>query len=133
MLVGPTTDSADDLIRAALAAARDTRALYVARGSRHDVAGPFAAQFGQAPAVVVADLDVIAAAPPLLNAAGYADLLAKVPAGADWLAADAAGVEPVDAHAWATVQGQLRVSVADPAGVRRGDLDAVRRLTVGLM
>jgi glycerol-1-phosphate dehydrogenase [NAD(P)+] len=86
-----------------------------------------------APAVVVADLDVIAAAPRELNAAGYADLLAKVPAGADWLLADAAGVEPVDAHAWQTVQGQLRNAVADPAGVRRGDMGAIRRLTVGLM
>ncbi len=87
----------------------------------------------QAPAAVLADLDVIAAAPPRLNAAGYADLLAKVPAGADWLLADALGVEPVDAHAWETVQGRLRESVADPAGVRRGDPDALRRLTVGLM
>lgn len=86
-----------------------------------------------APAVVVADLEVIAAAPPSLNAAGYADLLAKVPAGADWLAADAAGVEPVDERAWATVQGRLRTWVSDPAGVRRGDPEAIRRLTVGLM
>jgi glycerol-1-phosphate dehydrogenase [NAD(P)+] len=86
-----------------------------------------------APAAVLADLDVIAAAPPELNAAGYADMLAKVTAGADWLLADALGVEPVDAHAWGTVQARLRESVADPAGVRRGDPDTLRRLTVGLM
>ena len=47
-----------------------------------------------APAAVLADLDVICAAPGEMNAWGYADLLAKVPAGADWILADAVGAEP---------------------------------------
>jgi glycerol-1-phosphate dehydrogenase [NAD(P)+] len=71
-----------------------------------------------APAAIVADLEVIEAAPAALNAAGYADLLAKVPAGADWLLADALAVEPIHTEAWDMVQGALRQQVADPAGVR---------------
>lgn len=82
-----------------------------------------------APLAVVIDLDVIAAAPPRLNAAGYADLLAKVPAGADWLIADALRIEPINLHAWSLVQDRLREWISDPEGVRRGD----RRALVGLM
>ena len=86
-----------------------------------------------APAAVLADLEVIAAAPVGLNASGYADLAAKVTAGADWLVAEVLGVEPIDVPAWRLVQGRLREWLGDPAGVRRGDPGAVRRLTVGLM
>ena len=49
-----------------------------------------------APIGVVADLEVIAAAPEGLNASGYADLVAKAPAGLDWLLADSLGVDPID-------------------------------------
>ena len=86
-----------------------------------------------APAAVVADLDFICAAPQGMNAAGYADLLAKTTAGADWLVADALGVEAIDRTAWAIVQGGLREAIADPAGVRSRDLKAVRQLTEGLL
>ena len=86
-----------------------------------------------APVAVVADLDVIADAPSELNAAGYADLLAKNTAGADWIVADALNVEPIDATAWQLVQGRLKESVADPAGVRRGDVPALANLTEGLI
>ena len=86
-----------------------------------------------APAGVVADLDVICAAPAGMNASGYADLLAKVPAGADWLLADALGMDTIDQTAWAIVQGGLRAAVADPAGVRDRNVEAVRQLTEGLM
>jgi glycerol-1-phosphate dehydrogenase [NAD(P)+] len=68
-----------------------------------------------------------------MNASGYADLLAKTTAGADWLVADALGVEAIDRTAWAIVQGGLREAVANPAGVRNRNLDAVRQLTEGLM
>ena len=86
-----------------------------------------------APRAVVADIDIIAAAPNELTASGYADLLAKITAGADWIVADALGIEPIHAHAWRTVQGGLRAAVADPAAVRRGDVRAITRLTEGLM
>jgi glycerol-1-phosphate dehydrogenase [NAD(P)+] len=68
-----------------------------------------------------------------MNASGYADLLAKTTAGADWLVADALGVEPIDRMAWVIVQGGLREALADPAGVRNRDREAVRQLTEGLM
>lgn len=86
-----------------------------------------------APQAVVADLDVICAAPPLMNAAGYADLLAKVTAGADWIVADELGVEPIDQGVWDLVQPTLREALSDPAGVRAGDSVAIRRLVEGLM
>jgi glycerol-1-phosphate dehydrogenase [NAD(P)+] len=86
-----------------------------------------------APVAVVADLDVICAAPAGMNAAGYADLLAKTTAGADWLLADALSVEAIDRKAWNIVQGGLREALANPAGVRNRDVEAVRQLTEGLM
>lgn len=86
-----------------------------------------------APAAVVADLGVIAAAPPEMNAWGYADLLAKRTAGADWILADALGVEPIDTQAWNIVQGRLRDAVADPPGVRARHPETLRRLVEGLM
>jgi glycerol-1-phosphate dehydrogenase [NAD(P)+] len=86
-----------------------------------------------APVAVVADLDVICAAPDLMNSWGYADLLAKVPAGADWIVADALGVEPIDRRPWAIVQDRLRELVADPAGIRTRNPAAIGRLVEGLM
>ena len=86
-----------------------------------------------APTAVVADVDVISAAPGEMNSWGYADLVAKVPSGADWIVADALGVEPIDRQAWAIVQGRLRKLVADPAGVRGRNPAAIGRLVEGLM
>jgi glycerol-1-phosphate dehydrogenase [NAD(P)+] len=86
-----------------------------------------------APRAVVADLDVIALAPGGMNASGYADLLAKGVAGADWILADAAGEEPIDPAVWATVQEFLPSWVASPEGVARADPGCLRKLAVGLM
>jgi glycerol-1-phosphate dehydrogenase [NAD(P)+] len=86
-----------------------------------------------APTAVVADVNVISAAPGEMNSWGYADLVAKVPAGADWLVADALGVEPIDREAWAIVQGRLREFVADPIGVRGRNPAAIGKLVEGLM
>lgn len=86
-----------------------------------------------APRAVIADIDVIRCAPVEMTASGYADLSAKVTAGADWILADALGVEPVDARAWAIVQGGLRESLGDPAGARAGTASAITSLIEGLM
>lgn len=86
-----------------------------------------------APAAVVADLDVIRKAPGRMNAWGYADLLAKVTAGADWIVADALGAEEIDPAAWAVVQGRLREFVVDAGGIEAKDSSAIRRLVEGLM
>lgn len=86
-----------------------------------------------APQAVIVDLDVIAAAPRIMNAWGYADLMAKIPAGADWLIADALGIEPIDEIAWNFVQRPLRNLVADPTGVKNGNQRALCFLIEGLI
>jgi glycerol-1-phosphate dehydrogenase [NAD(P)+] len=86
-----------------------------------------------APLGIIADLDVIVAAPEGLNASGYADLIAKCPAGADWILADALGIDPIDDANWQMVQAKLHDWLADPLGVRRRDYEATRRLTMALM
>lgn len=86
-----------------------------------------------APIGVVADLDVIAAAPAEMTAWGYADLLAKVTAGADWIVADLLGVEPIVELPWNIVQGGLRQAVGNPAGIAAGDPAALAGLVEGLM
>lgn len=86
-----------------------------------------------APRAVIADIDVIRGAPPEMTAAGYADLQAKITAGADWLLADTLGVEPIEPRAWDIVQGGLRDALADPAGARAGRVEAIAPLVEGLM
>lgn len=68
-----------------------------------------------APLALAADTDVLKAAPPEMAAAGYADLAAKIPAGADWLIVDALGLEPVRPDVWQLVQPELREWLGDPA------------------
>jgi len=82
---------------------------------------------------VVADLDVIAAAPLEMNAWGYADLMAKIPAGADWIIADALDVEPIDRISWQLVQEPLRKLISDPAGIQRREHKALCFLMEGLI
>jgi len=86
-----------------------------------------------APVAVVADLKVLSAAPTAMTASGYADLHAKVTAGADWIVADALGVETIDPMAWNIVQGKLAESLANPRGAAEGDKEAIALLTEGLM
>jgi glycerol-1-phosphate dehydrogenase [NAD(P)+] len=85
-----------------------------------------------APRAVLADLDVLAQAPPAMNAAGYGDLLGKVTAGADWLLADALEIEPIDKRAWSLVQDSLRAWLAEPSRIPVGDPQAVAGLFEGL-
>jgi glycerol-1-phosphate dehydrogenase [NAD(P)+] len=86
-----------------------------------------------APAGVLADLDVIARAPAGMNPSGYADLLAKNVAGADWILAEAAGVEPVDTPVWSIVHQRLREWVGAPGAVARNQPEALHNLVYGLM
>lgn len=86
-----------------------------------------------APAGVVADLEVIEAAPEGMNASGYADLLAKIVAGADWLVAEGLDVEPIDGTAWEMMHSRLRTWLDNPEGIRRGDSEAVHCLILGLL
>lgn len=84
------------------------------------------------PRAILADLDVIAAAPPEMTGWGYGDLAGKVPAGGDWILADALGVEPLDDVAWPLVQDRLRSWLADPAALRAGSAAAMAGLFAGL-
>lgn len=86
-----------------------------------------------APVAVVADIAVISKAPALTTASGYADLYAKVPAGADWILADALGIEPIDEQSWHIVQDGLEEALKDPEGAKIGKPSAIEPLTEGLM
>jgi glycerol-1-phosphate dehydrogenase [NAD(P)+] len=86
-----------------------------------------------APRAVLADLEAAAAAPPAMGAAGYADLLAKFPAGACWMLAGAVGVEAIDPEAWSIVQDPLPRLLDNPAGIPASDPAALERLFFGLM
>ena len=85
------------------------------------------------PRAVLADLEVMALAPEGMNASGYADLLAKVVAGADWILAEAVGEEPIHAPSWNMVQGLLRSWVASPEGIARSETACVHHLLTGLV
>ncbi len=85
-----------------------------------------------APVAIIADIDVIAAAPKDMTAAGYADLAAKVPAGAEWMIADLMGTEPIDPPAWHVLQDVLDDMLSNPEGVANGDPKAVADLFEGL-
>lgn len=84
------------------------------------------------PAIIVADSVVLSSAPYFLNAAGYADLAAKVTAGAEWMIADLFGTEPIHKEAWHLTQDYLKDMLADPEGIRNGDPKAVEQLFLGL-
>ena len=86
-----------------------------------------------APQAVLADLEIIRNAPAELTASGYADLFAKVPAGADWILADELGVERIDPKAWSIVQDGLQDALSNPAGAHAGETEAIRQLIEGLM
>ncbi|MBX7121065.1 MAG: sn-glycerol-1-phosphate dehydrogenase [Opitutaceae bacterium] len=86
-----------------------------------------------APRAVIADLEILRHAPPEMTASGYADLQAKITAGADWLIAHSLGVEPIEQRAWAIVQGGLREALENPEGARRGEIKAIGALVEGLM
>ena len=85
------------------------------------------------PRVIVADLDVISNAPKAMSGWGYGDLAGKIPAGADWLIADALGIEKIDTVAWPMVQDNLRTWLAHPAGVVNGDAATYNALFTGLV
>ena len=97
----------------------------------------------RAPLGALVDSQVSAEAPKEMTASGYADLLAKIPAGADWILADAIaaalpetekhGCERIHPLAWKCVQGPLRASLANPAGVATGDEGEIRKLSEGLI
>lgn len=86
-----------------------------------------------APLGFVMDSEIAAAAPKELAASGYADLIAKIPAGADWMLADVVGSEKIDDFAWDLVQNGLKESLSEPAAVFAGDVEKTQALADGLL
>ena len=86
-----------------------------------------------APLGFIMDSEIAAAAPKELAASGYADLIAKIPAGADWMLADVVGSEKIDSFAWDLVQNGLKESLADPGAVYAGDVEKTQALADGLL
>jgi glycerol-1-phosphate dehydrogenase [NAD(P)+] len=86
-----------------------------------------------APRALVADLAVLLNAPARMTSSGYADLLAKITAGADWILADGLEIEPIEPKAWSLVQGPLRQATGSPADLHAGDPQAMEALIEGLV
>ena len=87
----------------------------------------------KAPLGCIVDSTVASAAPREMTASGYADLIAKIPAGADWIIADLIGSEPIHPLAWRLVQEPLRDALSNPLGCASGDEREVRKLCEGLV
>lgn len=86
-----------------------------------------------APQACLADTSIISNAPKDMTASGYADLFAKITAGADWILSDILGVEAINERSWNIVQGGLHQSLSDPKGVATGSEKPITDLTEGLM
>ncbi len=87
----------------------------------------------KAPLGCIVDSAIAAAAPEGMTASGYADLMAKIPAGADWMLADAIGSEAIHPRAWALVQDSLKDALSNPKGCADRDEKEVRKLCEGLV
>ena len=86
-----------------------------------------------APYGMALDPRIAAKAPKAMSASGYADLIAKIPAGADWMIADVVGSEAIDRFAFDLVQDGLQEALSDPEGVYNGDVKKVEQLAEGLL
>ncbi len=86
-----------------------------------------------APRAIIADLDVMRTAPAWMAASGFADLMAKVPAGADWILAYELGASEWHDSAWHTVQDGLKDAIGDPEGVAAMKTEPMTRFVEGLM
>jgi glycerol-1-phosphate dehydrogenase [NAD(P)+] len=67
-----------------------------------------------------------------MTAAGYADLVSEVTAGADWIIADRLGIEAIHRQSWDMVQQDLRAWISRPEALRAGDQKAFADLFEGL-
>ena len=67
-----------------------------------------------APLALAADTAVLRSAPAKMLAAGYADLVSKVPAGTEWCIGDLLGIEPLRPDVWEIIHRDLRKWIADP-------------------
>ena len=87
----------------------------------------------KAPMGVIIDPEIAAGAPSEMAASGYADLIAKVPAAADWMLAEAAGEEQIDTFAYNLLHENLKESLAYPAEVHAREVKPTEMLAEGLI
>src|SRR5699024_3052570 len=106
---------------------------YASYGAPISIDGFKITRYCPAPAAVVADYRVMAAAPTRLTATGVGARIEKIPAGADWILADELDVEPIEDSVWTLVQGPLRASLSDPQALVAGRSEAIGRLGEGLL
>ncbi|MBO4344309.1 MAG: sn-glycerol-1-phosphate dehydrogenase, partial [Victivallales bacterium] len=66
-----------------------------------------------APYALCVDTEILATAPAPMFAAGFGDLVAKVPGGADWILADTLGIEPIVPRLWNLLQARIREWLVD--------------------
>ena len=85
------------------------------------------------PVAVLADLGVLGAAPARMTAWGYGDLAGKTVAGADWLLADALGVEALNHRPYDMVQTHLRDWLGAPGRLAAREPEAMGDLMAGLL
>ncbi|MDY0289260.1 MAG: sn-glycerol-1-phosphate dehydrogenase [Sphaerochaeta sp.] len=78
-----------------------------------------------APTAVVADTNILCAAPMPMIGAGFGDCMAKFTAGADWIIADQMGLQPIREDVWTMVQTPLRVVYAEYKDIANRDPRAV--------
>lgn len=84
------------------------------------------------PVAVVADLDILAAAPTRMASWGYGDIAGKIVAGADWRLADALEIEPINPVPFHLVQDNVRAWLADPGAIASRHPESIRALMTGL-
>lgn len=85
------------------------------------------------PLAVVADIDVLAQAPARMAGWGFGDLAGKVVAGADWLLADALGVDRLNPEPFALVQEPLARWLGSPRQLAAREPAALANLLGGLL
>jgi glycerol-1-phosphate dehydrogenase [NAD(P)+] len=68
-----------------------------------------------------------------MTAAGYADLLGKITAGADWIIADSLNVEAIGSTSWNMVQSDLHQWTSQPKMLSAGNVYEIQELTEGLI
>ena len=83
--------------------------------------------------VLVLDLDVLAAAPPRLAAAGFGDVCSKPVSGADWVLASWLLDEPLCPTALSVADDAVARARAVAAGIGRGERDAMAVLAEALL
>lgn len=86
-----------------------------------------------APQAALVDTRIAGAADLAMTASGYADLYAKIPAGADWILADALGIEEINSYVWDVVQDGLQNALSNPEGLAAKDPKAFEPLVEGLI